>query len=84
MSGIFDAPPAPTEDPSIAAERRRQQQLAERDRVRSIQDNLRAETEVDLSTIFGLNSLNAGLSPRRASPVAGFAARPRRSLLGPS
>jgi hypothetical protein len=83
MSGIFDAPQAPTEDPSIAVERRRQQQFAERDRVRSIQDNLRAETEVDLSAIFGTRSLNAGLSLRRASPLAGFAT-PRRSLLGSS
>jgi hypothetical protein len=82
MSGLFgDTPAPPTEDPSIAAERQRQQQTAEQDRVRSIQDNLRAQTELDLSSTFGSRSLLAGLSPRQDA-LSGFVGRARRSLLG--
>ena len=47
MSGIFsrdERPPAPQEDPAVALERQRQEQRAEQDRTRSIQQNLARES----------------------------------------
>jgi hypothetical protein len=82
MSGIFDPPEPPREGPTVAAERQRQERFASNERIRSIQENLRFETEADLAGVFGVRSLSGGLSPTFGNSFNAAPQRARRSLLG--
>lgn len=44
MSGLFGKPDVPKEDPKITRQREIEQQRAERDRIKSTQDQLQQET----------------------------------------
>jgi hypothetical protein len=70
---VIAAPPA--EDPAVAHERKRQQFLAEQQRVSSIQDQLKTESELGAGGTFSQRSLlGYGLTP------AAVRARARKSL----
>jgi hypothetical protein len=71
VSSLFK-PDIPQEDPEIARQRKLEQERAERDRIKAIQEQLRFQTE-QRSGGFGLRSL---LSPRSggggAAPAVGL------------
>lgn len=75
MSSLFSSPETPQEDPAIARQRKAEQDRAERDRTKSVQENLQAETQIR-NQGFGIASL------RQTGLVSPLNRRNLTSLLG--